>query len=246
MHVCPPILYKYRELNDFTKALLKNGELYFATTKELNDPFEKFFTFNSGTYHTLTAAEARALGHEPNARGTYKLTAIEYTQYMHNGMTRNERYGILSLCEVNNSLPMYSHYAAGFKGICIGFDWEAFDLYFAGSHPKVKNFPRKVIYQTDPPELDRQTQEEWIRVITTKSEDFVFEREWRMFYDKGVISSEDQPAIRRAIRQITFGHATTEEQRHEVMNLTQDLEDVVYSITKPIIGSYNLEVISLS
>lgn len=44
----PRILYRYRQLNDITERMIKNGEIYFAKTNELADKSEKSFKFTTG------------------------------------------------------------------------------------------------------------------------------------------------------------------------------------------------------
>jgi hypothetical protein len=47
--VLPPVLYKYRPLSpqpsqEFTRLILVDGKVYFASPEQLNHPFETRFT----------------------------------------------------------------------------------------------------------------------------------------------------------------------------------------------------------
>lgn len=38
--VAIPVLYKYKEISDFTKQLLEENKIYLPINEQLNDPFE--------------------------------------------------------------------------------------------------------------------------------------------------------------------------------------------------------------
>lgn len=163
----PQILYKYRRLykdwkcdehNEYTVSMLKDGEIYFATPDELNDPFENFFWFKQEQYVKVTAEELKEIDTKqpkPQSDGTYlvKLDEKNFTKYIYDNYIKQTSRGIFSLCESNVSLPMYCHYADAYKGICIGFDWRQFELEFDGSSPSSPNVPRKVSYHSEPPKI---------------------------------------------------------------------------------------------
>ena len=98
---------------------------------------------------------------------------------------------------------MHALYADSFKGLCIGFDWEKFELEFHGTW--VQNRPRKVKYRPNPPLITERMgdPDAWLTVFTTKSIDFSSESEWRMFYKEGVWQSNK---VKNSIKSITFGH----------------------------------------
>ena len=240
----PNILYKYRSYNDNAKRILSNGEIYFATSDELNDPLERFFLFKNGTYHTVTKNDLLNLQTIKQKRldnGSYlvQLDSANYTKHVSEKIKQREKHGIFSLCDSKLSIPMFAHYADGFKGICIGFDWKNFNLLFAGSHPPQLNIPRRVTYLTNPPEIGG-TPDEWLNVFTTKSLDFEWESEWRMFYNKGKLSSVN---IRHAIKEIIIGHNISKDHIAEIRKLISDLNGVSLFITEPIIGKFELRVV---
>lgn len=41
----PPVLYKYKPMNDYTLKIISDGELYFPSIGKLNDPFEGSIPF---------------------------------------------------------------------------------------------------------------------------------------------------------------------------------------------------------
>jgi hypothetical protein len=224
----PKMLYKYRQINEFSKKILLEGEIYFATTNELKDPLEKSFSFTNGSWVV-----------DENNKRVY-LSPEQYTQRLLNSVRKGggEPYGILSFCESKKEIQMYKEYADDFKGICIGFDWEIFGLTFPGSCPLEKNIPRKVIYQS-PIKIEKEyiPPQKWIEIFTTKSIDFSYEKEWRMFYTKGKFSSDN---VRYAIREIVFGHNVSQEHILQVKEWIKDLDGINLFI---IDSKFELEIV---
>jgi hypothetical protein len=242
-NIPPKILYKYRSLKDpHTKCMIAHAEIYFATPDQLNDPLENFFSFSSGQYRILSEKEFKYI--QPSATPQKKphgflvwLTPQERTRLFRFHIKNNSR-GIFSFSENNKQISQYVYYADGFKGICIGVDWEEFSLMDDDSDPPQKTLPRKVSYLTNPPEISGKA-DEWPQVFTTKSTDFSFEKEWRMFYRKGAHSSPD---VRTSIKQIIFGHNTSFEDRAKVKEWIKDIHLIEFFVTEPILGKFELDI----
>lgn len=215
----PKILYKYRPFNEFAKRMLSKGEIYFAIINQLKDQNERKFRFTNGAWVNLN--------NQPNC-----LNPEQYTQYILETIRAGEleQHGIFSLCESKLEKRMYEEYADNFKGICIGFDWDAFGLFFDGSCPPVRNFPRKVIYQ---PLVEIQTlhptPNQYIEIFTSKLPQYSYEKEYRMFYKKGILAMS---TIRYAIKEIIFGHNIAPEQMLEIKDWIKDLRNVALYTTR--------------
>jgi hypothetical protein len=104
--------------------------------------------------------------------------------------TTGERIGILSVAENPTSLLMWAHYAASHHGLALEFD--SSDAFFNQQRKPREIFGRlfPVTYATERPAItlyDPDAEEEtWaLRLIAqaflTKSLDWSYEREWRMF-----------------------------------------------------------------
>lgn len=227
----PKLLYKYRKLRDGdgkldgnTRKILQDGEIYFATLDKLSDDFEYAFIWYRDEYVILTDERLKYFKkhHVGSNKNLVKLTRNEYTEYMMNSIRRNQPYGILSLSGSGQNPYMWDRYAGGNTGICIGFDWEGFNLEFANSSPPVKNKPRKVLYVPEPLEISGKP-DEWIDVFNSKWKAYAHEDEWRMFYKKGPYKSED---VRLSIKEILFGSDVSEQDRELVKELVSDLDDI--------------------
>lgn len=124
-------------------ALLCNGELYFATAQELNDPFEAspHFRFPNTTTDELTkevlsglrnsfapkmglnedqiVAREKALTDEIHS-GTF-LVRMKGNAQRYREMFRSE-YPMCCLTASRESTLMWSYYSGGHTGICVHFD----------------------------------------------------------------------------------------------------------------------------
>lgn len=211
----PQILYKYRVCNNFLENMLSKGEIFFPGVCELEDPNEKAsFIFTQGT--TIKDKNNQIIYLTPQERKIYFLEIIK--------SDKNERHGILSLCDSKREEKMWNEYAGDFSGVCVGFDWTGFGLYFAGSYPPVKNIPRGVIYQEaleiDAPHI---TPEQWLEIFITKLPKYAYEREYRMFYRKGAYAHQ---AIRHSIKEIILGYKIEPEKIELIRKLISDLPNV--------------------
>lgn len=143
----PDILFKYKRLwsnrsqqtiDDTTKRLIQLGEIYFAHSSELNDPYENVF---NPFYSTLVESKQnrnrvlldilyelypddhpntvqkrlpiykRDVNRDGTLKNKLKLSGIKHNQ---------DFYGICSLTSNERSLPMWSYYGDSHNGICIG------------------------------------------------------------------------------------------------------------------------------
>lgn len=254
----PPVLYKYRSIeSERTNRILSHGEIYFCPPERLNDPCEYFFKFKQEQgeiyYTNTTYAELDTLqvtGYDikhmnPNGSIMIGMSPDQKAIYFHRYLLRHNSRGIFSLCSANDAFLMHSFYGNGFKGICIGFEWEKFELEFDGSDPQQINLPRKIQYSDTPP-LVVGTPDEWLTTFTTKSCQFAFESEWRMFYRKGVLQSDK---IKKAIKSITFGHKCLEmsdwnARLNKIIEWTNDF-DIKFFVAIPIDGEYKINILRL-
>jgi hypothetical protein len=123
------------------EVLLRDGELYFATARELNDPFEAAPHFRMpGTDDVLDVSlrllrnvyapkwnwsEEQILAREKDLTeeiqsGKFHVSMVSFTQSLRESL-RSE-YPMCCLAATRDSTLMWSYYAGGHTGICIHFD----------------------------------------------------------------------------------------------------------------------------
>lgn len=185
------------------EALLRHGELYFATAQELNDPFEAspHFRFPNITPNELTRevldglrnsfapkmglkeeeilAREKVLTDEIHS-GTFQVR-MEGNAQQYREMFRSE-YPMYCLTESRDSTLMWSYYSGGHTGICVHFD---------ATQPPIL-FAERVIYSDQYPALpllvdDVKPDEFRTLALLTKSQVWEHEHEyrlinWRMTY----------------------------------------------------------------
>ncbi len=231
----PKILYKYRDLKSgHAEKILSNGEIYFATTNQLADHKEKAsFVMSKGAWVNDENNSLVYLSPEESKNRLMKAVRAG----------PHEPYGILSLCESREELLMHEQYADNFQGICIGFDWDKFNLYFAGSYPPVRNIPRCVIYQ-ETTEIDAAhvTPEQWLEIFCSKLPKYSYEKECRLFYTKGKHVSE---FVRQAIKEIIFGYKVSLDKILQVKALVGDLSGISFYIAQKIDNKVQIKNLNL-
>lgn len=173
----PEILYKYKPMNQSAKDIIRNGRIYFANPCKLNDPFEYMITFERGDWYTLSENERKLYGvsEEKSENGPYFLTPEQRTKRYFYAM-KNDSNGAFCLSAAKDNIYMYCHYADSFKGICIGFNSQIFE-----NHRSL----RKMDYAEEPYVSPETGQNDWAKMLSTKSLIFKEEQEWRIVDNAG-------------------------------------------------------------
>jgi hypothetical protein len=261
----PPPLYKYLSLapdqtphwTDRLSSLL-NGEAYFPSPVDFNDPFDCLPHF--GVPETKEEIEANFSGlvsqmqrsmtgmtpEEVELRMSRWLKDTDVPNILETvrASTRKsaEEMGVFCLSEQLSDILMWSHYAWNHKGIAVLFDLDR--------QPRSGLMPLfKVHYQKDRPKVHNLLRglgdEQITNALQTKADFWAYEREWRAFKPRGARTIVYfDPAV---IRAIALGVNCTPTDRNQVLeliegrdiNLGQMLtrEDTFDLKINPIIGS---------
>lgn len=194
----PPILYKYRGGDQVTddgmtfterdlRTLLANRQLYLATPAELNDPFDcrpSLEIDRSRLDRELQAIRATE-GDELADLLSGRLALLEASWHKRDAflaeLVREDlsEFGVISLSSTRSSVPMWTHYANGFKGFAVGYkarDDEAGEALGAIG----------VDYRPDRTPIDWLSQlsgnsksDYWLSLLYRKSMQWQHEEEWR-------------------------------------------------------------------
>lgn len=130
---------------------LRNRRLKIAQLDDLNDPFE------------LKSANLCNPLHAQAFDGTNKFEGFKAEMA--------QRYGVLCFSEDNADLLQWAHYADRHKGICLGFDVSGSEGKFGRVRYVAERFP----FPQRPDEAFT-----W-KLLSTKSEVWKYEKEWRVF-----------------------------------------------------------------
>ena len=242
----PPVLYKYLDV-DGAIHTLKGCSVKFTPPNKFNDPFEFMPGGYSGdTPEVRLQIVKELLVQDPKYRILYNtITGLSYSiddwkislainveqtqkiadKIFVNLQNRNwkdfvklasEKFVCLSLSQCRDNLLMWAHYAEMHKGIVIGFKME----FFSHLH-KVTYSTKRVLIPFSVTVSQTQRNKIAVAVMTTKSEDWSYEQEWRSIlhrkelkYSNGLYLQDFPP---EAIDSIILGVNIDESLKKEIL-----------------------------
>lgn len=204
--VFPKKVYKFRSI-DRALDILKNLEFYFASPKTFNDPFD--CALNEVLNYT---PEDISRWYQTN-KDSINMSEQDFINFTQNNKLKFNKLvkqtkektlynkGILSLSKTKENILLWSHYAENHAGVSIeleiGQDLHFFSIPININYKKTYN-PQNYLLDSE------QTMKE---IISTKSEDWKYEEEIRIYKSvAGVVSIKP-----KAITGIYFGINTSDE-----------------------------------
>jgi hypothetical protein len=219
------VLYKYRGLHtdkdyERTRAMVLNGECYLSDSSRVNDPFE--FDVELGfdpddetkdEYYDRMMDEREMT--EPRERQEQrKLLAFRYEDPDERRRLLNlvlEDLGIFCLSRTRESVAMWSHYAFGHRGICVGFDRDDLEREIDPSWFYLED----VEYDDQMPKIDMSRYKlDAPKQLTRKSTEWHYEQETRLL--KRSCGSE-RIYKTKSCREVVLGCEISTEHRHDVL-----------------------------
>ncbi|MEI6891630.1 MAG: DUF2971 domain-containing protein [Pontiella sp.] len=223
--------YKYRSLyqgenepNPFTKSIFEDNQLWYATPKDFNDPFD--CNLNLHTNNSTDADWINYLKQVINNTSSIKKNLLNLFKGITKTLfkeTQKELYEGSSVCcfsTKNNSIPMFSYYADSHRGIAIefqfsatevpcGFEYENQNKSGIGYEGKIAF--KKIKYLPSFPELNylklRNNDDELINsLIFTKFNEWSHEDEFRIFRRK--VQASNVTFKKELLTRVIFGCKT--------------------------------------
>lgn len=166
-------LYKYRYFDNDNNHIktISEYEFYFATQKELNDPFDlsSRICFDGTTKDEMIRYAKRKINGNNNFSKYEKEIKLGYEIYRINNnpnefikrlkISVDKQIKYLKICSFNTNnwanILMWSHYADNNKGFCVGLNWQKLsdflnvliEGYFGNIVPHIVNYqPKLVVY----------------------------------------------------------------------------------------------------
>ncbi|MBI1768864.1 MAG: DUF2971 domain-containing protein [Bacteroidetes bacterium] len=195
----PKIVYKYRDWTECNhRKIVSHRQLYIASPKDFNDPFDCRITHNFGLLNSDKKIKeyVRVLGDRNRENlATQGQRPEDYADEIFNSIKDNkeeeqknwdihtfkmqdDHYGIVSLSAIWDSILMWGHYARNHTGFCVGFNEERLQnsrLFGKGGMVKYRNeFPK-----VNP--IEDYTPQAGFRQTHTKALDWDYEKEYRLF-----------------------------------------------------------------
>lgn len=205
-------LYKYGRVGEHSESLFSGSSVWLAAASAMNDPFEcsPVFSFTHDR-DEIMAQLVRAIRARDPARTHDSATAEAASVYLRGkhrdpatweavgrDLLREFRHGagLYCLSERNDSILMWSHYAADHAGYCLEFE--------ATDYTPVFGTAQRVAYCDDYPSIDFYgAGDKFELAFLTKYSDWAYEKEWRIIVPGWASRHLEYPA--RLLKSVTFG-----------------------------------------
>lgn len=206
--------YSFNEIEDEKSGIkikpyediLIHNKLYFASPKDFNDPFDcsLYMKFSGSKKKVKKHLEKVILQPQvENIDNEIKKSFDDFVdvnwkqidpnnpnnldEMLNNQRMFIENSGIFCLTEKYDNILMWSHYSSKHSGFCVEYDFSKLNGDIVSFN--IKNdlilHLESVKYSKNYPILSGYKDEDMIRALFTKSSDWKYEKEWRIFYFNG-------------------------------------------------------------
>ena len=197
--VLPRKLYKYRHVDEKTKAVVTEQKIWAPSPSSINDPFDCRIQINAkcSPDDFEKAIKQNHVGLKTCLNESRKLNPRwEDRQHIDSMFSRRDdplmlekayqlikkhadSTGILSLSATRDEILMWSHYANDHKGVCLEFDTTVGHALFCNAR-RVRykhRLPAFPLFELDLTEIVR-------RSVLRKAKNWKYEKEWRVLIKK--------------------------------------------------------------
>ncbi|TKW63711.1 MAG: DUF2971 domain-containing protein [Paracoccus denitrificans] len=218
----PAHLYKFRQINDFTRSLIIDQVLYFNSADDFNDPFDflPIFTMRAPRADLLRYLESTVLNKPRRERRMIAAQIIQdpkYPEYEKQALAIaaaelakvRRSSGIMCLSSRPDHMLQWGHYADSHKGLALRFRPQKGDGYFESACP--------VVYQRTRPKLNfvlQDTVSMHRQALLTKADFWSYEEEWRIVKGLGTKGNHKFPVS--SLDGIILGAKISEEHERSV------------------------------
>lgn len=144
--------YKYRACGQRTWELLINRSIYFARPTQLNDPLDS--SINIRQEYERAKSVIQELDDHPERRKSFLFFLLDSHVFRDTKSGENlglngalekfiQSLGIFSLSKTARDALLWSHYADGHSGVCLGFETNELDIedVFINEHMEYRDTP---------------------------------------------------------------------------------------------------------
>lgn len=255
----PDVLYRYRHFEgdhqDWTKQIITNSVLYFASPHSFNDPFdckihykippseiqiEKLcFDFVKANLPPglNTQQQEQVIKTAMSIRNPDCIKPVNFCAVAEQTLQKDiNQLGVLSLSATCKNILLWSHYAASHTGICLKFG--------ASSKTPFFGLAQQVKYKSSYPEiglLKHSPHEQAQAFLLTKAKDWGYEEEWRIIDHKEGSGQKHFPE--ELLLEVILGAKITSQNKDNVLGwLSERKYPVQVSQATLSSGSYSLDV----
>ena len=228
----PEFLYKYRSLQDEehkrrAMEIITESKLYFSRPTDFNDPFD--CKADKGYYDPKDEKEKRKMLERafirkfPDKSRQVCRQMAKKTNTNHETLSLTEdiqthsinNSGVFSFSEEKDNILLWSHYADGHKGLCLGF----------AITKKIKSL-FNITYQSERPQNGalKGSVVQFKDIVCTKSKDWAYEKAWRYIYTPsrdGTVGYGRKPFPKESLVGIIFGCEMPDKHKKEIVELVK-------------------------
>jgi hypothetical protein len=201
----PPILYKFRDFKETPLTHKYPGQklglriitdqiAWFSSPRHFNDPFDSDIDIRwdkmtrEDLIHRYQAIHDQSLQSRVVDRVDELLSnPCEFQKFKTDQRDSIlDEFGIFSVCNSNDNILLWSHYADSHSGFCVGIDTAVMQqaLWQRSDEDTISFTSRPIRYSTVYPKLIPLPKvdidgDAWYECLTTKSSQWKYENEWR-------------------------------------------------------------------
>lgn len=209
----PASIYKYFRDDQRSVEAVKSNKLWYSAPCKFNDVFDCDILIDE------KAILNSVLNQFPDKRGVrpgspvwkeaQKQIAKEIPSLRTTLDGLKTKTGIACFSESDDSILMWSHYANNHRGMCVEYDLMRINEQLGFSPVPVVYGGERVWFGTIAPDkYEAESQRVLIESLTSKSQEWDYEREWRIIRDDGACGSKWDPdkngALLEMIRPISI------------------------------------------
>ncbi|MGG7077369.1 DUF2971 domain-containing protein [Clostridium sardiniense] len=218
----PKSFYKYKEINDYTLDMIKEGMIWASNPDSFNDPYDCLLDFDAievirGKFRKKNLVQIKEIDKESLKIITHK---IEYAMEK-----IKKEIAIICLSEENNNILMWSHYANNHQGVCFEYDGNEV-CEFSEIYPIVyikENIDlSESLIDIDPHGIQKK--------IMIKSSVWEYEKEWRIILNNSEPEKSGGLIKFPKIKSIYLGCKTKEEDKEKIIALAKEKGINVYQM----------------
>lgn len=225
-------LYKYRPIDKHTMKILINNELWFASPKTFNDPFDCKFDY---VYQSDRREDWLAWLEEQEVPKKEKRRFLKILENKGNELEAlaNEYFnpdklidaiGVVSFSQCNDSILLWSHYAENHQGICLGFKTDG--LQTMEMAPPVQSIPIfQIQYQNNLPPAFNGLVDHPIKLtefLKVKHRQWRYEKEYRLIALMEHIKTRSVKYNQEILGEIIFGVRTSESDKSVIKEIVKN------------------------
>lgn len=239
----PASIYKYYRGAERDLENIKANKLWYSAPCNFNDVFDCEITVDEAALFDcalqLVPDGSKIRTGSPAWKQLKQTMRKEINSFCSTFESTRSKMGIVCLSESDESLLMWAHYANNHHGMCVEYDLMEIN--------KQLNFtPVPIIYSNNrvcfnvlnPATAGNDSLALFLRSITSKSEEWSYEREWRIIRDEAACgdrwNSEKKGALLDMIRpsSISLGCAAEEEFEKSVREYCEENQIPLYKMQK--------------